>query len=134
MLYAKPMNMSLLFSVAAGGAVGASLRFLAVSLVGRLLGHNLPWGTLAVNIAGAFLLGALVEGSALRWQVSEVLRAFLVVGMLGGFTTFSAFSLDAVLLYQRGDIVMAALYVLASVALSLTGLCLGMAAMRGLLA
>lgn len=115
--------------VALGGALGASARYLSGVAAVRLLGPGFPWATVFVNVAGSFLMGVLVvvlgEGSANR------LAPFLMTGVLGGFTTFSAFSLDAVALWQRGEIVPAAFYVLGSVVLSLAALTAGIALARG---
>ncbi|MEK9902126.1 MAG: CrcB family protein, partial [Rhodospirillaceae bacterium] len=87
--------------------------------------HGFPWGTLAVNILGSFVMGALVHIMAVSWSVSPELRALLTVGGLGAFTTFSTFSLDAVALYERGQLMLAAGYVLASVIGALGALVLG---------
>jgi len=118
--------------VAAGGAVGASARYLVGVASGRLLGFGFPWGTLTVNVLGCFLMGLLIEAMALRWTVSNELRAFLTVGMLGGFTTFSAFSADFTLLYERDAYVSAGFYLFASVGLSIAALFAGLAIVRAL--
>ena len=101
--------------VAAGGAVGASLRHLTGFAAMRLLGVNFPWGTLAVNIVGSFAMGVFIELLARRFGASNELRLFVATGLLGGFTTFSAFSLDVAVLWERGAMATAAGYVLASV-------------------
>lgn len=124
--------MPTLIAVAAGGAIGAALRYLFAAQIGRLLGPGFPWGILATNIMGSFVMGVLVEGLALKWNLSPETRAFLTVGVLGGFTTFSSFSLDTVLLWQRGEIVPAALYVAASVCLSIAALVAGLLLVRSL--
>jgi len=124
----------LLLAVAAGGALGSLGRYLLSGQMGRLLGLGFPWGTLAVNILGSLAMGLLVAAMALRWNASAELRAFLTIGILGGFTTFSAFSLEVVLLLERGQWVPAAAYVVASVALSVGGLFLGLLLMRQALA
>ena len=116
----------MLLSVALGGAVGASFRYLLGIQVARWLGAGFPWATLSVNLIGSFILGVVVELSALAWSPSEAVRAFIVVGALGGFTTFSAFSLETVLLVQRGRWDLAALYVLGSVALALAAMFVGL--------
>lgn len=125
--------MKLIGWIAAGGAVGAVARYLVVVAAAQLWGIAFPWGTLAVNVAGSFILGLLAETLALAWSVSEGVRAFLVVGMLGAFTTFSAFSLDVVTLYQRGEMVAAAAYVVASVVLAVAALFAGLAAARAVI-
>jgi CrcB protein len=122
---------TLLF-VAAGGALGASARYLVGVGSGRLLGFGFPWGTLTVNVLGCFLLGLLIGAMALRWSVGNELRAFLTVGVLGGFTTFSAFSADFALLIERDTYVSAGLYLAASVGLSLAAVFLGLAIVRAL--
>lgn len=94
------------------------------------MGPGFPWGTLAVNVAGSFLMGALVV--ILARESGTRLTPFLMTGLLGGFTTFSAFSLDALTLYERGEIALAGTYVIASVLLSLTAIVLGMALVRGM--
>ena len=86
--------------MAAGGALGASARYLLGRASGRLFGFGFPWGTLTVNVLGCFLMGVLIEAMALRWPVHNELRAFLTVGVLGGFTTFSAFSADFALFWR----------------------------------
>lgn len=116
--------------IAAGGAVGAVARYFVMIAVAQVMGAAFPWGTLAVNIIGSFVLGMLVEAFALVWSVSEGIRAFLVVGMLGAFTTFSTFSLDVVTLYERGALMAAALYIIASVVFSVAALFLGLALAR----
>lgn len=125
--------MQMLIAVAAGGAVGAVGRYLVMSQVGHWLGMSFPYGTLVVNVVGSFVLGALVEIMALVWSTGQELRAFLVVGVLGAFTTFSTFSLDAVALVERGAIGAAALYVAASVFFAIAGLVAGLALFRLLL-
>jgi CrcB protein len=114
-------------AVALGGGFGAWLRFVA----GRLIGPTaFPIATLTVNILGSFAMG-LLAGWLARTGGNESLRLLLGVGVLGGFTTFSAFSLEVVTLAQRGAMASAALYVLASLAGGVLGLIAGMALMRG---
>ncbi len=125
--------MSAILAVAAGGAAGAVARYLVMSGVGHWLGAAFPYGTIVVNVIGSFVLGALVEVLALVWTIGADLRAFLVVGVLGSFTTFSTFSLDVVTLVQRGQLGFAGLYVVASVVLALVGFMLGLALFRMLL-
>jgi CrcB protein len=92
----------------------------------RLIGPGFPWGTLTVNIAGGFLMGLFVELLARRFGGSAELRLFVATGVLGGFTTFSAFSLDVAVLYERGAVVQAFAYVAASVIVAIAALFLGM--------
>ncbi|MEX2642836.1 MAG: fluoride efflux transporter CrcB [Acetobacterales bacterium] len=128
------MGLNLVAAIAVGGAVGAVARYGVIIAATHWLGSGFPWGTLAVNVVGSFVLGALAEAMALAWSPGDALRALLVVGMLGAFTTFSTFSLDVVVLAQRGETAVAALYVVASVALSVLGLLAGLAVVRQLLA
>lgn len=125
--------MKLFLAVAAGGAAGAIARYGVYLVTGRLLGHGFPWATLFVNVAGSFILGALIEVMALRWSVSPEVRAFLVVGVMGAFTTFSTFSLDVVTMAERGAWIGTTLYVAASVALSVAAFFAGLRGLRALL-
>ncbi len=124
----------MLLAVAAGGAVGAVGRYLVISAVGHVFGTGFPLGTIVVNVVGSFVLGALIEALALVWSPSPELRAMVVVGVLGAFTTFSTFSMDVVLLYERGALGQAALYIGASVILSIGAFFLGMSLLRSALA
>lgn len=121
--------MTPLLQVALGGAIGASGRYLTGIAAVRLIGHGFPWGTLVVNVLGSFLMGVLVVALA-HYHVTRF-APLLMTGVLGGFTTFSAFSLDAVALFERGQAATAALYVLGSVGLAIAGLFVGMMAARG---
>lgn len=103
------------FLVFGGGGTGAVARYLLAAAVARLLGTGFPWGTLAVNVIGAFLIGLLTGIGAAKLNMDQNLRLLLVTGFLGGFTTFSAFSLETALMVQRGDLTAAALYTTASV-------------------
>ena len=121
-----------LSQVALGGAIGASARHLTHVGTLRLVGPGFPWATLGINGVGSCLMGVLVVVLA---QTGGIRFApFLLTGLLGGFTTFSAFSLDAVTLWQRGAGLQAAGYVMGSVVLSIGALILGMAMTRGVLA
>ncbi len=126
--------MKILLAVAVGGAIGAVGRYLVISQVGHWLGTGFPYGTLTVNVVGSFILGALVETLALVWSPSPELRALMVVGVLGAFTTFSTFSLEVVLLFERHQSLATFVYVLASVCLSVGGLFAGLRLMRLVLA
>ena len=122
-----------LISVALGGAIGASLRYLAGVGLFRLMGPSqFPVAILSVNVIGSFLMGVFVVLAAQRGLTH--LSPFVMTGLLGGFTTFSAFSLEAVTLYERGDVTQAALYVGLSVVLSIAGLMAGLALTRSVLA
>lgn len=118
--------MKLVLAVALGGALGSVGRYLVAGWVMRLLGGPFPWGTLAVNVGGGLVMGALVEVMALVWSPAPAVRAFLTVGLLGGFTTFSAFSLEVVAMIERGDWPPALAYVLASVVASVGALFAGL--------
>lgn len=118
--------------VAAGGAIGASLRHFINLASLRLWGASFPWGTLTVNLLGCFAMGVLVEVLARRFNASNELRLFLATGVLGGFTTFSAFSLDAAVLWERGAQTAAFGYVLASVTGSIIAVFAGLWLARAL--
>lgn len=129
--------MKLLLLVSAGGAIGAALRFLVNQLFAKpaLVGGvaAFPWATMVVNVAGSFLMGLLVVTIIERFEADPALRAFFMTGILGGFTTFSAFSLDAVDLYVNRGTALAGAYIAGSVVLSIGGLIAGMALARGTL-
>jgi fluoride exporter len=125
--------MRLLLAIALGGAIGALARHFAAGQVMRLTGGHFPWGTITVNVVGCFVMGALIEVMALKWSVGPEMRAFLTVGMLGAFTTFSTFSLDVALLTERGDPVAAFGYIAASVLASVGALFAGLRLFRHLL-
>ncbi|MCJ7871657.1 fluoride efflux transporter CrcB [Phaeobacter sp. J2-8] len=118
-----------LMQVALGGALGASARYLTGLAVVRLMGHGFPWGTFAVNVLGSFLMGVLVV--VLSQYHATRFAPLVITGFLGGFTTFSAFSLDTVALFERGQMTAAAFYVLASVGLAIAALFAGMMAAKG---
>ena len=118
--------------VAIGGGLGATLRYLANLGALKWLGTNALWGTAGINIVGSFAMGLFIEFLARRLGGSPELRLFVATGILGGFTTFSAFSLDAMLMFERGEMGLALGYVLASVVLSILALALGLALVRGL--
>lgn len=116
--------------VAVGGAIGAVMRYLTGIGMVRLFGHTaFPLGVLTVNILGSFAIGFFVGLAAHRGLTH--LSPFVATGILGGFTTFSAFSLEAVTLYERGAVGLAAAYVIANVVLSITALFAGLALARG---
>ena len=113
-----------------GGGIGAASRHAVNLVVGRVAGGTFPWATFAINVSGSFLMGLLAGYFAFRPGIGQHLRLFLTTGILGGYTTFSAFSLDSVLLYERGELGLAALYVVLSVVLSVGGLAAGLALVR----
>lgn len=121
-----------LFQVALGGALGASARYMTNMGMMRLMGPGFPWATLTVNVFGSFVMGLLAAGFA--HLGGQRFAPFLMTGVLGGFTTFSAFSLDATTLWTGGRPEMALLYVAASIILSLAALSLGLVLVRSLAA
>lgn len=109
-----------------GAGVGGVLRHGVNTLSVRLMGDGFPFGIAFINVSGSLLMGLIAGWLAHRGQASETARLFLTTGILGGYTTFSAFSLDAALLYQRGQTGLAIVYVLASVVLSIGALFVGL--------
>lgn len=124
-----PFNLLL---VAAGGAIGSVLRYLVALAGTRWFGPNWPYGTFFVNVTGSFAMGMVVELIARRFGASPELRLFIATGILGGYTTFSSFSLDTAVLWERGDLAMAMGYVLLSVGLGIAALFAGLAVARQL--
>lgn len=121
------MNYLLVFI---GGGLGASLRHAINVGCARACGVNFPYGTFVINITGSLVMGIIAGYLALKGEASQPWRLFIMTGILGGYTTFSAFSLDAVTLYQRGEMGLALFYVLGSVLLSIAGLFAGLALVR----
>ena len=115
-----------------GGGLGAAFRHGINMAVGRALGTAFPYGTLLINITGSLLMGLVAAYFAFKGDASQHWRLFLTTGILGGYTTFSAFSLDSMLLYERGEWGLAALYVIGSVVLAILGLFAGLTVMRQL--
>ncbi|MGI9372982.1 MAG: fluoride efflux transporter CrcB [Hyphomicrobiales bacterium] len=122
--------MPTLIWIALGGALGASARYLIGTQTLRLMGGGFPWGTLCVNVLGSFLMGMLISALALKFSLSQEVRHFLTTGILGGFTTFSAFSLDFAILTERKAHLLAWSYLGASVAFSILALFAGLWLMR----
>ncbi|MEM8796680.1 MAG: fluoride efflux transporter CrcB [Pseudomonadota bacterium] len=122
--------MSHVFFVALGGALGASARYYVGVAAFRFFGPGFPYGTLIVNVLGSFAMGLLIAFLAKRSGTAAEWRVFLATGVLGGFTTFSAFSLDAVELWERGAIGSAGLYIAGSVTLSILALMAGLMLVR----
>ena len=115
-----------------GGALGSLLRYFVASVIQTPATAGFPWGIFVVNITGGLLMGVIVELGALKFSFAPEIRAFLTVGILGGYTTFSTFSLDSVLLLQRGAYASAALYMAGSVVLSVAALFAGLYLVRAL--
>lgn len=113
-----------------GGGLGSVLRYQVTVSSGRAFGTNFPWGTFIINITGSTVMGLIAGYLAFKGEASQPWRLFLMTGILGGYTTFSAFSLDAALLYERGELGLALAYVLGSVVLSILGLFAGLALVR----
>jgi CrcB protein len=116
------MTPQFILAVALGGAIGSVARYLAGIGAGRLFGADFPWGTLIINVTGSFLIGVFVGLFATKWGTSPALRIFLTVGICGGYTTFSTFSLDAFYLIERGESWLSAAYTVSSVLLSVGAL------------
>jgi CrcB protein len=115
-----------------GGGIGSMLRHAVNVLCARGLGTAFPYGTLTVNITGSIIMGLFAGYFAFKGDATQSWRLFLMTGILGGYTTFSAFSLDTALLYERGELGLAFVYVLASVAISIFGLFAGLMLVRQL--
>jgi CrcB protein len=126
------MQIGILLAVAVGGALGSLLRYFVAGQVQSAAWPGFPWGIFFVNISGGFAMGIIAELSALKLNLSPELRAFLTVGILGGYTTFSTFSLDSALLMERGDYVGAAAYMIGSAILSVVALFAGLWTVRAL--
>jgi CrcB protein len=115
-----------------GGGLGAMLRHGINVATPRLLGNGFPWSTFLINITGSLIMGLVAGWFAFKGDAPQSWRLFLTTGILGGYTTFSAFSLDTALLYERGELGLAAAYVAGSVALSIVGLFAGLWIIRSL--
>ncbi len=113
-----------------GGGLGATLRHAINVGCARACGTHFPYGTFVINITGSLVMGLIAGYLAFKGEAAQPWRLFIMTGVLGGYTTFSAFSLDAVLLYERGEFDLAAFYVLGSVAIAIGGLIAGLALMR----
>jgi CrcB protein len=127
------MSAKLLLYIAVGGALGTVGRYLSTVLIGHWLNSGLPYGTMVVNIVGSFAMGCLLSALALEWSPSQEVRSFVQVGILGAFTTFSAFSMDAYNQIIRGDYIIAAVYVVVSVIAGIVALIIGVALVRQIL-
>jgi fluoride exporter len=121
------MNYILVFI---GGGLGSSLRHIVNVVCPRLFGTAFPYHTFIINITGSTIMGLIAGYLAFKGEASQPWRLFLMTGILGGYTTFSAFSLDSVLLYERGALGLAAFYVLGSVVFSIAGLFAGLSLIR----
>lgn len=128
------MNIPLLLAIGGGGACGALARHGLNTWLTAVMGHGFPWGIMTVNILGSFVMGVLIALFAHVWQPAEAVRAFATVGLLGAFTTFSTFSLQAVRLFESGQFAQAGFYIAGSVAGGIAALVVGMVIVRGLAA
>jgi CrcB protein len=128
------MNYAVLAAVAAGGAIGSAARYVIAGWVQSAAWEGFPYGIFVVNISGGLIMGLLTELMALKWNVSLEMRAFLTTGILGGYTTFSTFSLDSALLIERGAYASAGLYIAGSAILSVVALFVGLWIVRGIYA
>jgi CrcB protein len=126
------MQWGVVFAVAVGGAVGSLVRYFTAGAIQSAAWPGYPWGIFVVNITGAFFMGLIVELSALKIHLTPEVRAFLTIGVLGGYTTFSTFSLDSALLIERGSYASAAFYMAGSVALSVLALFAGLWLVRAI--
>lgn len=117
-----------------GAGVGGALRHAVNTLSMRIVGPGFPAGTMMVNIAGSLAMGIIIGWLAYKGEAAQPWRLFLTTGLLGGFTTFSAFSLDVALLYERGQYALLALYAGGSVLISIAALALGLWVVRTQLA
>ena len=124
------MSFQFIIAVAVGGAIGSVARYLVGVGSGKLFGFNFPWGTLIINVTGSFLIGLFVGLFAVKWDLSQAMRIFLTVGICGGFTTFSTFSLDTYYLIERGQTWASFAYMMASVALSVGALIVALRIVR----
>ena len=124
------MKWTFILAVAAGGSLGSVARYLVAIGFGKLLGPKFPWGTLVINVTGSLLIGIFVGLFAVRWSLPQAVRIFLVVGICGGYTTFSTFSLDSFYLIERGEVAAAAAYMIASVVLSVGAVIAGIQIVR----
>jgi CrcB protein len=128
----EPLEMKGYLVVFLGAGTGGALRHGVNILVARLLGTGFPFATFAINVTGSLAMGLAAGFFAFKGEASQTWRLFLITGVLGGYTTFSAFSLDFALLWERGAVALSAIYVLGSVAGSLAALFVGLWVVRNL--
>ncbi|GAA3850373.1 fluoride efflux transporter CrcB [[Pseudomonas] carboxydohydrogena] len=126
------MNWIFILAVALGGAIGSVMRYLVGIGAGRAFGTDFPWGTLIINITGSFVMGVFAGLFAVRWNLPQAARIFLTVGICGGYTTFSTFSLDTFYLIERGELAATAAYMAGSALLSVGALVAAMHLVRGM--
>ena len=126
----QALNFQFIVAVAAGGAIGSVARYVVGIGSGKLFGVAFPWGTLIINVTGSLLIGVFVALFASRWDLSQAMRIFLTVGICGGYTTFSTFSLDAYYLIERGQTWASFAYMIGSVVLSVSALIVALRIVR----
>jgi CrcB protein len=124
------VNGIFILAVALGGALGSVMRYLVGIGAGKAFGTDFPWGTLIINITGSFVMGVFAGLFATRWNLPQAARIFLTVGICGGYTTFSTFSLDAFYLIERGELAATAAYMVGSAVLSVGALVAAMHLVR----
>ena len=117
--------MHIILSIACGGAIGAVSRYILSSVVQNMTSNSFPYGMLLCNILGSMILGILYDSLSKGSLFSENIKLFIQVGILGSFTTFSAFSLESFLMFEKGDYSSAIIFILLSVILSIAGLVSG---------
>ena len=122
--------MYLILSIAIGGAIGATSRYILSNAIQNLSSNPFPYGMLLCNIIGSIILGLLYDSLTKADFFSDNMKVFLQVGIIGSFTTFSAFSLEAFLMFEKSDYITAVIFILLSVVLSIGGLILGVNAIR----
>lgn len=125
--------MNMIVAIALGGGLGAVGRYAVGAGALAVFGPGFPLGTLLANVIGGFLMGVVVEAGALKFSYSPELRAFLTVGLLGGFTTFSAFSLESALMMERGEWGLAFIYIVGSAVLAIAALFAGLWLVRSVM-
>ncbi|MAC40560.1 MAG: fluoride efflux transporter CrcB [Pelagibacterales bacterium] len=126
----KARKMYLIISIAIGGAIGATSRYIISTAIQNLSSNAFPYGMLACNVLGSLILGMLYDSLAKAGIFTDNIKAFIQIGILGSFTTFSAFSLEAFLMFEKGDHITAIVFILLSVLLSISGLVLGLNVLR----
>ena len=128
------LDLTNIFLIAAGGGIGAVSRYIVTVFAAGRLGTAFPWGTMSVNLLGSFLMGALMMGLLqTRWEMSETCRMLLTVGFLGGFTTFSSFSLETLTLLMNHNFLLAGANIFVNCAGGILAAFLGMTAVRALM-
>jgi len=125
-------SLNLALAAAVGGALGAVVRHIVVQQTANIFGTELPWGTIIVNTIGSFILGVAVEIFALIWTPGQAFQVLITVGLCGSLTTFSAFSMDLVILFEQGFFTKAGIYLVVSILSGVMALLAGMALIRAM--